>query len=67
MLTGERPGLRSSFIAALCQMLLSILEPKAQHALDFTVDVYSSVCLWIHYMMMIVMLLQYDHRAEGGV
>lgn len=66
MLTGERPGLHSSFIAALCQMLLSICEPKAQCALDFAADVRSSVYLWIPCMVMIVILLQYDH-TEGGV
>lgn len=66
MLTGERPGLHSSFIAALCQMLLSIREPKAQCALDFAADVRSRVCLWIPCMVMIVILLQYDH-TEGGV
>lgn len=67
MLTGERPGLHSSFIAALCQMLLSICEPRAQCALGFAADVCSDVCLWSPCIMMMVILLQYDHISEGGV
>lgn len=67
MLTGERPGLHSSFIAALCQMLLSICEPRAQCALAFAADVRNNVCLWTSCIMMMVILLQYDRTSEGGV
>lgn len=52
-LTGERPGLHSSFIAALCQMLLSISELTAQCALRSPADVHRSVCLLIPCMVMI--------------
>lgn len=39
MLTGERPCLHSSFIAALCQTLLSIYELEANRTIDAAADV----------------------------
>lgn len=67
MLTGERPGLHSSFIATLCQMLLSIRELRARCALASAAKARGCVCLWIPRMTMTVMLSQCDRTAEGGV
>lgn len=57
-LTGERPGLHSSFIAALCQMLLFISELTAQCALPSPADVHRSVCLLIPCMVMMCVSVQ---------
>lgn len=67
MLTGERPGLHSSFIAALSQTLLSICKSRPLCAPASDADVSINVCLCIPCVIMTVILLQYDHTSEGGV
>lgn len=67
MLTGERPDLHSSFIAALSQTLLSIWKPRPLCVAASDADASSNVCLCVPCVMMTVIPFQYDHTSEGGV